>query len=336
MPQDPTIDRLVELAINNTHPIAASPQQQPVLFPGEAKSEPPDVAAGALSSEQGNPETRTLIEGALSPSTAASTSQPLSNQPPTIRDARSPPIAPIVIAAGSKHVFRDCRTAALFLLLLDEIPISDFVHWANQQRTIILQAPTKVCKEEAWKYLLLQDSSLDSTLPMLLTTTTAGSSSLDSSFTAVSGSTNKPAGTPPADRISEQEFWGFAGPRVNETGRKSDMCAAHFSSSVIAFDPPPKAKRARTLSQLPPAPSEGSETRVNSGAARSRGSTRRVPELEGVIICPDCDRKGQSIFDPNNSNPEGVVWQYFYCRNAECVRGRSSSRYIGWTTRRKG
>eukprot|EP01055_Gregarina_sp_Pseudo9_P003848 Gregarina_sp_Pseudo_9__3847@NODE_39_length_5284_cov_104_254719_g36_i0_p3_GENE_NODE_39_length_5284_cov_104_254719_g36_i0NODE_39_length_5284_cov_104_254719_g36_i0_p3_ORF_typecomplete_len301_score48_30_NODE_39_length_5284_cov_104_254719_g36_i013752277 len=299
MPQDSIVDRLVELA-----------QSQDTIVV-----------------KQGQPAAMaSLFEGPLSPSTAASASA--SSHPTTTRDSLI-----MVAEAGGKHVFRDSKTAALFLLLLDQTPISEFVTWASQQRNGILQAPTKVCKDEAWKYLLLQDSSLEAALPTLMTTTTTAGS-IDHAFASTAVSRTAKSNTTP-DKICESGFWSPPDPPANHQQKGARRSEAPTYSSALALEPP-KAKRARTLSQLPQTTGLSENENRANGAARARGSTRRLPELEGVIVCPDCSRKGQSIFDPNNSNPEGVVWQYFYCRNVDCIRGRSSSRYIGWTTRRKG
>eukprot|EP01053_Blabericola_migrator_P009763 Blabericola_migrator_1__9762@NODE_534_length_7780_cov_272_866459_g407_i0_p4_GENE_NODE_534_length_7780_cov_272_866459_g407_i0NODE_534_length_7780_cov_272_866459_g407_i0_p4_ORF_typecomplete_len244_score13_21Zn_ribbon_recom/PF13408_6/0_021Ogr_Delta/PF04606_12/0_37_NODE_534_length_7780_cov_272_866459_g407_i044765207 len=214
-----------------------------------------------------------------------------------------------VIESGNKHVFKDCKSAALFLLLLDQTSLHDFVTWANQERnSVLLHAPSHVKADETWKYMLLQDFSLDSAVVPVLacSSTTAGSASSE-----------------------EQRMLGLG--MDNECNTATLICDSQFPIRPKVGLDPPKPKRARTTDLLP-----GSENEPRNGPTRSRGSTRRLPELEGLIVCPDCGRKGQSIFDPNNSTRDGVVWQYFYCRNVECVRGRSASRYIGWTTRRKG
>lgn len=304
MPQDSIVDRLVELAHS----------QDTIIVKPEGAS---------------NLDLRSLLfEGPLSPSTTASSAQSLPSHPAQPKDNS----LIVVLEAGGRHVFRDTKSAALFLLLLDQTPISEFVSWATQQRNGILQAPTK-------------DSSLDgSLLPVLMTTTTtAGSFDHTYPSTAVARSV-KPISTPSPDKLCETTYWAppdvvsgahnsTAAVSASSKVRRSEIISAYPGS--IALDPP-KAKRPRTLSHMTQTVSSENEGRVINGAVRARGSTRRLPELEGVIVCPDCSRKGQSIFDPNNSNREGVVWQYFYCRNVDCVRGRSSSRYIGWTTRRKG
>eukprot|EP01057_Protomagalhaensia_wolfi_P003057 Protomagalhaensia_wolfi_Nauph_80__3056@NODE_312_length_2811_cov_54_823232_g235_i0_p2_GENE_NODE_312_length_2811_cov_54_823232_g235_i0NODE_312_length_2811_cov_54_823232_g235_i0_p2_ORF_typecomplete_len255_score24_49Zn_ribbon_recom/PF13408_6/6_8e03Zn_ribbon_recom/PF13408_6/0_02zf_CopZ/PF18423_1/38_NODE_312_length_2811_cov_54_823232_g235_i017522516 len=210
--------------------------------------------------------------------------------------------AVIVVEPGaSPREFQDHRSAALFLLLQMQTPIAEFVKYASQQRDHLLQAPTQVRESDTWKYLLLQDPSLEKEDP--LTTASDASSYTDQDF-----------------------CWALSplDPTDNLT------CQSKHTEA-------PKAKRPRTQQfQTTSSVSTNENEGQRNCAVRVRGSTRRLPELEGLIVCPDCGRKGQSIFDPNNSTADGVVWQYFYCRNGECPRGRSSSRYIGWTTRTKG
>ncbi|EZG85431.1 hypothetical protein GNI_011760 [Gregarina niphandrodes] len=79
--------------------------------------------------------------------------------------------------------------------------------------------------------------------------------------------------------------------------------------------------------------SEKAVKRTAELPTRKRGSSRRIPEKENVTECPECGRRGQSIFDPSISDREGHVWQYFYCRNMLCPKGRSCNRYIGWAIR---
>lgn len=77
-----------------------------------------------------------------------------------------------------------------------------------------------------------------------------------------------------------------------------------------------------------------SNTAATARKQSRRGSSRRLDHLEGRMICDTCSRKGQSVFDPHNPS-EGKVYQYFYCRNSSCSKGKSCNRYIGWTERSK-
>ena len=105
------------------------------------------------------------------------------------------------------------------------------------------------------------------------------------------------------------------------------------SAQTVPFSLPSKETE-----EVKPASEENSVKKKKKrviNAARKKQGSRRTTECENVFICPECNKRGQSIFDPKLGQRDGNVYEYFYCRNNQCLKGRSASRYIGWRVREK-
>lgn len=267
----------------------------------------------------------------------------------------------VINDAYGKQTFYDPRNAALFTLLSTGVSLVDFLNWAATERATMLASSCSATTDaSSWKFLLLQDNSLAGFVmaepPHLSSTSTSSTLPTYSSSNCSHSSSDKPdhklelpATMIPTAIGIERSLGVNCAVQKDRQQRQYNSC-----EQKLVMPKGSKSTKRKTddlsISASPMAPSSedigtggggcgrgSKKKRVATGAdgssVKTRGSARRIPKLEGVTECPDCKKKGQSIFDPNNWNSDGMVWQYFYCRNQDCPRGKSTNRYIGWTLR---